>query len=162
MTPEEETKALSLLGDLNQLIEQGITHFETIGDNMETEAPNFARGAGIVMQLAWLEGSYTKEEWNEKKNPPTSWKYAEEFRNFYQMRHCFAHFGDGTFFETKRAGIESFLQKLESGEITDEDEQGRITVRTPYYRIENDTIVLDCNATRRCRMICFRFRKEFS
>lgn len=156
----DEKKELGLTSDLNDVIENGINHFKTLDEKMEPETPNFARGGGIIMLLAWLEGHYSKQDWDVKKNPPSVWQNADEFRNFYQIRHCFAHFGNGKFFESKKSGIENFLQLLHSGSITETSHENVIKVK-PYYEINDDKIILKSHALRRCRAVCFMFLRDF-
>lgn len=66
----------------------------------------------------------------------SSWYGWAELGNFYRLRHCFAHeFGRLT--DRQRPNVLAFLNSLESGRIKEDG-----TTIAPYFRIENDEVVM--------------------
>ncbi len=127
------------------------------GSYDEIRNSTLLRGAGIVLLFAWLESHYTEAKWSTLVNPPSSWQHSEEWRNLYLIRHCFAHYGDGTLLNNHKQAIIDFQQKFVNKDL--QDVKSRDV--EAYYQVNNDKIKLESSAVRRCRSLCHQFLDQF-
>jgi len=127
------------------------------GSYNELRNTNPLRGAGIILMFAWLQGQYDENKWQNLIHPPNTWQQADEWRNLYLIRHCFAHSLNGDLLDRHRQSIIDFHQRLANGDIT--DLKGR--TEEEYYRIENDRVILENRAVRKSRSLCIQFLQQF-
>jgi len=111
------------------------------------------KGIGIVSIFAWVQSYYPEARWSQILNPPHAWSDFEEWNNLRRIRHCFAHSYEGDLLVAQGPCIIAFHQRLVNGEFTDDNGNAI----KPYYKIENNRVVLENNAVRRARALCIRF-----
>jgi|LGVF01.1.fsa_nt_gb hypothetical protein len=84
-----------------------------------------------------------------------TWQGWEELGNFFRLRHCFAH-EIGRVTDKQRYDITSFLNKLNKKEVLYD-----IEIVEPYFKIDNDEIIMFDRWNNRLRIILVDFLKLF-
>jgi len=90
--------------------------------------------------------------WQRHLGLDATWHGWQELGNFIRIRHCFAHVY-GKVLQRHRTDLVSFRDRLQSGNITDEE---RKTVPN-YYDIVNDEIILKPEALHHFRKLANSF-----
>ena len=150
---------IKVQSDLERCVEGYISQ----KDHSSPETPNILRGGIVVMLFSWLESrTSTKCDWKKlhdpKQHKPFKWWGWDELINFHKIRHCFAHDENGKLLTKYQKAIADFQKLITDGKVTRKAfRAGKFVPVQPYYKIQNNRIILNDQAIHKCLSITGRF-----